>query len=90
MFVKSEKTGEFTRFRFMQNDVKISPMYHHINGLSFTASGYGRKIPTQYMVNLGNRWHRVYCVIYSNIGSIYIISKGERYLVDIEYNGEVN
>ena len=87
MFVKSEKTGMFTRFLFREKDIKISPMYHHVHGLSFTASGYGKKLPTQYMVNLGNKWHRVYCVCFSNSGSIYIISKGERYLVDLEFVG---
>lgn len=85
MFVKSGKTGEFTRFNFWPKDIKEAPMYHHVHGLSYTASGYGRKIPTRYMVNLCNRWHRVYCAIFSNIGSVYIISRGERFLVDLNF-----
>ena len=46
-------------------------------GLSYTATGYGSKIPTSYMVRYNNRWHRVYCAVYSNNGTCYIISKGK-------------
>ncbi len=55
---------------------KVSTLPWQERGLSFTASGYGAKIPTSYMVHYLNRWHRVYCRIYSNIGSLYIVSKG--------------
>ena len=41
-------------------------------GLSFTASGYGRSIPTRYKVFWNNRWRRVYCCIISNSGTCYI------------------
>jgi hypothetical protein len=46
-------------------------------GLSYTASGYGRRIPTTHMVKLpgGNRWRRVYCCIYSNAGTCYVPAK---------------
>ena len=47
-------------------------------------SGYGSKIPTRYMVQQteSNRWNRVYCCIYSNNGTVYIISKGQSLLID--------
>jgi hypothetical protein len=52
-------------------------------GLSFTASGYGKKIPTSYKVKHNNRWKRVYTCVYSNSGLIYIMDKGkEIYLND--------
>lgn len=46
------------------------------HGLWFTATGYGRKIPTQTMVRLpgSKRWRRVYCCIYSNLGTSYVTS----------------
>lgn len=42
-------------------------------------SGYGRKIATDHMIKLPNdhRLRRVYCVCYSNAGSLYILVKGE-------------
>ena len=44
--------------------------------LMYTATGYGRKIPTTHMVKLpdSNHWRRVYCCIYSNIGTLYVLS----------------
>jgi hypothetical protein len=51
-------------------------------GLSYTRTGYGRKIPTSLMVHVGGRWRRVYCCIYSNIGTCYITAnKGKDWLV---------
>lgn len=41
-------------------------------GLSFTASGYGRRIPTSRMIRLGGRWRRVCCCIFSNAGTCYV------------------
>jgi hypothetical protein len=41
-------------------------------GLSFTRSGYGRRIPTSRMVYLNGKWRRVYCCIFSNAGTCYV------------------
>ena len=41
-------------------------------GLSLTASGYGRRIPTSNMVRLDGRWRRVYCCCYGNAGTCYV------------------
>lgn len=53
---------------------KISLLWWQERGLQFTASGYGRRIPTSYMVQLPGspRWRRVYCCIYSNSGTCYV------------------
>lgn len=64
--------------------VKVKPLWWQEKGLSYTASGYGAKIPTQYMVFGGGRWRRVYCAIYSNVGTLYIIVNGERVICEIE------
>ena len=42
-------------------------------------AGYGRKIATDHMLIFdGNkRKYRVYCCIYSNIGSCYVLVKGQ-------------
>lgn len=37
-----------------------------------SVSGYGKVIPTQYLVKYKNRWRRVYCSIFSNVGTLYI------------------
>jgi hypothetical protein len=36
-------------------------------------TGYGKRIPTQYMVRtIDQKWRRVYCVCYSNVGTLYV------------------
>lgn len=61
---------------------KDEPLPHHVAGLSFTRSGYGRRIPTRKMVKLPDspRWRRVYCCIYSNIGTCYVL-QGKDWIV---------
>ena len=62
---------------------KVSALWWHDLKLSYTASGYGRKIPTTQMVQLpgSKRWRRVYCCIYSNIGTCYVTSGGKDWIV---------
>ncbi len=59
---------------------KDAPLYAHKAGLSYTASGYGNKIPTRNMVQLpgSKTWRRVYCCIHSNAGTCYVES-GPKY-----------
>jgi hypothetical protein len=51
---------------------KESPLWWQEKGLSYTATGYGKRIPTRHMVRYNGKWRRVYCAIYSNIGTCYI------------------
>jgi len=51
---------------------KHAPMRVHELGLLQTASGYGKRIATATMVHYRGKWRRVYCCIYSNIGTCYI------------------
>jgi hypothetical protein len=57
------------------------PLWWQERGLSYTASGYGAKIPTSKKVKFRGRLHRVYCTIYGNSGSRWIKLKGEKYYV---------
>ena len=72
-------TGSCGPFLTESADVIDRPIKHHMLGLPFTATGYGSRIPTRYMVSVHGKWRRVYCRIYSNIGTLFIgpsISKG--------------
>lgn len=55
---------------------KESPMWFHERGLSYTASGYGAKIPSALMVQFEGRWRRVYVACYGNSGTAYIGKPG--------------
>jgi hypothetical protein len=46
--------------------------------------GYGRKIPTNYAIRLGSRWHRVYVCCFSNAGTAYINVKDHPFLVVLD------
>lgn len=48
------------------------PLQWQEKGLSFTATGYGKRIPTRWVVRYNGKLRRVYCAIYSNVGTCYI------------------
>ena len=54
-----------------------APMAHHKLGLSWTRSGYGKKIPTAYKVHVHGRDRRVYVMIWANSGTCYVIVDGQ-------------
>lgn len=66
------------------DSVKVQPLWWQLRGLMYTATGYGKKIPTQYMIKLSHSktWNRVYTRIYSNSGTNYVIHKGTEWIVD--------
>jgi len=52
-------------------------------GLQETATGYGARLTTRWVIPLAlnsgkPRLYRVYCCCYSNVGTCYIIHKGEQ------------
>lgn len=61
--------------------VKVSLLPWQAAGKSYTASGYGSKIPTGRKIKVGKRWRRVYCICYGNSGTCYIVEKGNCVLV---------
>ena len=72
------------RLEFTGANVKYDPMPWQLAGLTWTATGYGDKIPTRYKVWTGRTWRRVYCRIFSNAGTCYIVRKSARTVVDID------
>ena len=51
-------------------------------GLSYTATGYGRKIPTTKVLYLLGRRYRIYVCQISNAGTAYITYQGEKVIVE--------
>ena len=55
------------------------------------SQGYGRKIPNPTMIQLvGGRWHRVYTCIFSNIGTCYVVVRGEWQVIGPMAENEIN
>jgi len=71
------------RHNLAELESKIELLPWQEQGLSYTATGYGRKIPTTGMVKLpgSKRWRRVYCCIFSNIGTCYVTAKNGDWIV---------
>lgn len=59
--------------------VTIEKLWWQKQGLQQTATGYGRKLTTEYMLHVPDspRPYRVYAVCFSNVASFYILRKGE-------------
>ena len=60
----------------IETDCRISELPWQRAGLSYTATGYGRRIPSRYMVRHNGRWRRVYVCQISNAGSAYLGKPG--------------
>jgi len=58
-----------------KNELIDNPLWYHKRGLSQTASGYGSKLTTPYMIQLCGRTYRIYCTTYSNSGTCWITRK---------------
>ena len=70
-------------FRLNDLENKVCMLWWQEKGLSYTRSGYGRKIPTSRMVKLpgSDKWRRVYCCIFSNAGTCYVPDKAGNWIV---------
>jgi hypothetical protein len=57
-----------------------------------TATGYGRKLPTAWLIKYGHGrdvWRRVYCVCFSNSGTLYILINKEPVYLDQATEGRL-
>lgn len=59
------------------------PLWWQVKGLQYTATGYGSKIPTKYKMRLNKKLYRIYCSVFSNIGTLYILKNKQKIIVDI-------
>jgi len=83
----TREDGTRDTFYTLSVEVKEKPLWWQERRLSFTASEYGSRIPTRYLVKFNDKWRRVYCRIYSNNGSLYIgklSPVGENLFVNLE------
>lgn len=67
----------------LEVELTEKPLWWQERGLSFTATGYGKRIPTRYMVRYNGKLRRVYCAIYSNVGTCYIGKLSDSIFVNI-------
>jgi len=74
--------GHWSNDTCIKLECKVKYLWWQLKRLSFTASGYGDRIPTSHMIKLNGRWHRVFCRVWGNSGTCYIeIEHGTRELI---------
>lgn len=78
------RAGELVRIACDGPDVMVRELPWQKMGLTYTSTGYGSKIPTRYMVRtIDQKWRRVYCAIYSNIGTTYVMHGKQKTIVEV-------
>lgn len=79
------RAGELIRLKCNGPAVMVKYLPWQKMGLSYTATGYGSKIPTRYMVQtIDQKWRRVYCAIFSNNGTCYVMHGKEKTIVEVQ------
>ena len=62
--------------------VQSAPLWWQERGLQYTATGYGSKIPTRYKAFVHGKFRRVYCRVFSNAGTCFVMLGKEKQIVD--------
>lgn len=57
---------------YSTNPIEVEARYASIGARGLTSIGYGSRIPTGYTLKHNGRTRRVYCRIYSNVGTLFI------------------
>lgn len=85
-FYSLDKSGQKTCFHAVQTVARYNPLEWQKQGLTYTKTGYGKKIPTvwQYKNPNTGRWNRVYCSIYSNNARNYVLIDGRDFTINID------
>ena len=55
-----------------------------------SATGYGPKLPSRFMVHYAGRWRRVYVAQYGNAGTAFIVHGGKHLVLDADTEYRVN
>ena len=76
-----DRRGSFPHLWAEKGELVCRPLAHHRNGLQYTRSGYGSRIPTPFMIKFEGRLCRLYCTQYSNCGTVWFQRFGERIIV---------
>jgi hypothetical protein len=69
------KIVKYNKIYCDKEDLSINELSWQKRGMQETATGYGNKLTTRYMVNFEGRDYRVYSRCFSNNGTCYIITK---------------
>jgi hypothetical protein len=63
-------------------DLISAPLQWQAQGLQQTATGYGAKLTTIYLIQYEGRRYRIYATCYGNASSSWFTAKGTRIYID--------
>jgi hypothetical protein len=63
-------------FQTVEVPAKLAEMGWQKRGQTWTATGYGARIPSAYTVKWEGRWRRVYVACFGNAGTAYLGKPG--------------
>jgi hypothetical protein len=76
--------GELVRLHCYEPSIMVKELPWQKMGRSYTSTGYGSKVPTRYMVRtIDQKWRRVYCAVFSNMGITYVMHGKNKTIVEI-------
>lgn len=78
MEVIKDESGEY-----VEREMVYRPTAWQAQGIQQTATGYGNRLNSGYMIAYAGKLRRVYAVCYSNCASFYVLVKGERKFLGI-------
>jgi hypothetical protein len=64
-----------------QSDLLDAPLPWQRRGLQQTASGYGLRLTSRYMIHFGGKFRRLYVTCISNAASTWFTVRGEKVFV---------
>ena len=62
-------------------DLLHSPLVWQERGLQQTATGYGKKLTSQYKISYCGKLYRLYNTCYSNVASTWFVCRGKKIFV---------
>jgi hypothetical protein len=74
--------GDMPTIYAEREDLIYAPLWWQRQGLSQTASGYGRKLTNTYKVSFEGKPYRLYTTCFSNCGSTWFTVKGRKIWVN--------
>ena len=66
-----------------KSNLVLKELWWQKAGMSYTATGYGKRIPTRYMMRFNGRMYRVYVCVFSNSGTTYITTRSGDIVLDV-------
>lgn len=66
----------------VENSLFVNELSWQKRGLQQTASGYGHRLVSRYMINFEGKLRRIYQTCFSNVASSWFTYKGKRIYVD--------